>query len=141
MLRAAAGFFTYFYILFAGGWMWGQQLAFNDPLYMKAVAGFFASIVICQVADVMICRTRRQSIFKKGFFTNRVVLLGIAAELALLWIIVYFPATQAFFGTQPLTLFELSLAVPFALLILLGDEIRKLFVRKDNEFVKKYPTW
>ena len=141
MIQAAAGFFTFFYILCNGGWMWGQELAFNDPLYMKAVAGFFASIVICQIADVMICRTRRQSIFKAGFLTNKIVILGIITELALLWIIIYFPPAQQFFGTNSLTLFELSLAVPFALLILFGDEVRKFFVRRDNEFVKKYLTW
>ena len=145
MLQAAAGFFSFFVILFSGGWVWGQQLAFNNPLYMKAVAGFFASIVICQIADVLICRTRRQSIFNKGFWNsftgNRIVMFGIIVELLLLSIILYFPPAQAFFGTGPLTLFELSLSIPFALLILFADELRKVFVRNDNKFVKKYLTW
>ncbi|ODS39326.1 MAG: ATPase [Candidatus Altiarchaeales archaeon WOR_SM1_86-2] len=141
MIQAAAGFFSYFYILFGGGWTWGQELPLNDPLYMKAVAGFFASIVICQIADVMICRTRRQSIFKAGLFTNKVVLLGIITELVLLSVIVYFPTTQPFFGTNSLTLFELSLSIPFALLILFWDEVRKIFVRRNNAFVERYLTW
>jgi len=145
MLQAAAGFFSFFVILFSGGWVWGQQLAFNNPLYMKAVAGFFASIIICQIADVLICRTRRQSIFNKGFWNsftgNRIVMFGIIVELLLLSIILYFPPAQAFFGTGPLTLFELSLSIPFALLILFADELRKIFVRNDNKFVKKYLTW
>jgi sodium/potassium-transporting ATPase subunit alpha len=140
-ITAAAGFFTFFYILFSGGWIWGQELAFNDPLYTKAVAGFFASIVICQIADVIICRTRRQSIFKAGFLTNKLIILGIITELILLYVILYFPPAQTFFGTNSLTPFELSLSVPFALLILLGDEVRRFFVRRDNEFVKKYLTW
>jgi sodium/potassium-transporting ATPase subunit alpha len=33
MLQAAAGFFTYFVILYSGGWQWGQELATTDPLY------------------------------------------------------------------------------------------------------------
>ena len=35
------------------------------------------SVIICQIADVMICRTRRESIFSKGIFSNRIVNLGI----------------------------------------------------------------
>jgi len=141
MLQAAAGFFSYFFVLFSGGWTWGQQLSFTDPLYLKAITAFFASIIICQIADVWICRTRRQSVFKAGFLKNKVVLLGIATELILLAIIVYLPLTHKFFGTAPLSLFELSLSIPFALLILFGDELRKIFVRRDNSFVKKYLTW
>jgi len=141
MLQAAAGFFSYFVVLFRGGWVWGQELLVTDPLYMKAVTAFFASIVICQVADVLICRTRRQSVFKAGLLKNKVVIWGIIAELTLLSIIVYLPAANTFFGTHSLSLFEILLSLPFALLILFGDEIRKIFVRKNNKFVKKYLTW
>ena len=141
MLQAAAGFFSYFVILFRGGWVWGQQLAFTDPLYQKAVTAFFASIIICQIADVWICRTRRQSVFKSGFLKNKVVLLGIFTELALLSMIVYVPIINTFFNTHPLSIFELSLSVPFALVILFGDELRKVFVRNGNKFVAKYLTW
>ena len=33
------------------------------------------------------------------------------------------------------------LSVPFALLILLGDELRRHFVRAENAFVLKWLTW
>lgn len=141
MLQAAAGFFSYFVVLSRGGWIWGQQLALSDPLYQKAITAFFASIIICQIADVWICRTRRQSVFKSGFGTNKVILLGILSELIILSIIVYLPGANAFFGTHPLTVPELLLSVPFALTILFGDELRKIFIRKENKFVLKYLTW
>jgi len=79
--------------------------------------------------------------FKTGFLTNKLIILGIITELILLYVILYFPPAQTFFGTNSLTPFELSLSVPFALLILLGDEVRRFFVRRGNEFVKKYLTW
>ncbi len=122
VLQAAAGFFTYFVVLCTGGWQWGQELASSDPLYRTAITGFFASIIICQVADVIICRTRRQSLLSFGAFSNRLVLLGIAAELVLLAPIAYAPTFNTFFGTAPLEAWHLMLSVPFALLILLGDE-------------------
>ena len=141
MLQAAAGFFTYFTILYSGGWEWGQDLANDDPLYRTAITGFFASIIICQVADVIICRTRRQSVFTVGFFSNRLVLFGIGFELLLLASISYIPAFNTFFGTAPLEPWHLMLSVPFALAILVGDEVRRVFVRRGNRFVLRWLTW
>ena len=141
MIQAAAGFFTYFVILFTGGWLWGQDLASTDPLYRTAITGFFASIIICQVADVIVCRTRRQSLLTVGLFTNRLVWIGIGTELLLLILIAYVPAFNVFFGTAPLTVWQLLLSVPFALLILVGDEFRRVFVRRNNTFVLRWLTW
>ena len=141
MVQAAAGFFSYFVILYAGGWQWGQDLATSDPLYRTAITGFFASIIICQVADVIICRTRRQSLLSVGLFANRLVWLGIGAELALLALISYVPAANVFFGTAPLEPWHLALSVPFAIAILLGDELRRVLVRRENAFVLRWLTW
>ena len=141
MIQAAAGFFTYFVILYSGGWEWGQNLATSDPLYRTAITGFFASIIICQVSDVIICRTRTQSLFRVGVFSNHLVLVGISAELLLLVCISYVPAFNTFFGTAPLEAWHLALSVPFAVAILLGDELRRVFVRRGNPFVLRWLTW
>lgn len=141
MIQAAAGFFTYFVILYWGGWTWGQELASSDPLYRTAITDFFASIIICQISDVLICRTRRQSIFAVGVFSNRLVWLGIASEILLLALISYVPFLNIFFGTAPLEAWHLALSVPFAMVILFGDELRRMFVRRGNPFVLKWLTW
>ena len=141
MLQAAAGFFTYFVILYSGGWEWGQELAHDDPLYRTAITGFFASIIICQVADVIICRTRTQSLLTVGFWSNRLVLFGILFELLFLASISYIPMFNTFFGTAPLEVWHLMLSVPFALAILLGDELRRVFVRRGNPFVLRWLNW
>ncbi len=141
MIQAAAGFFSYFVVLFSNGWQWGDSLANNDPVYRTAITAFFASIIICQIADVLICRTRRQSILRVGFFSNKLVWIGIAAELTLLAAISYIPAFNTFFGTAPLEPWHLCLSIPFAIAILVGDEIRRIFVRNENSFVLKWLTW
>lgn len=141
MIQAAAGFFSYFVVLYSNGWQWGQELANNDPVYRTAITAFFASIIICQIADVIICRTRRQSLFSVGLLSNKLVLLGIASELTLLMLISYVPAVNTFFGTAPLEPWHLLLSVPFAIAILIGDEIRRYFVRRENSFVLKWLTW
>ncbi|WP_020162490.1 cation-translocating P-type ATPase [Cycloclasticus pugetii] len=141
MIQAAAGFFSYFYILLDGGWQWGKALAVSDPLYRQAITAFFASIIICQIADVLICRTRRQSILTVGIFANKLVLLGVVSELILLALIAYVPLMNTFFGTAPLELWQLSLSIPFAITIIIADEIRRVFVRRENRFVLKWLTW
>ncbi len=141
VIQAAAGFTAYFYVLFNGGWTWGVDLGATNPLYMKAVTAFFASIVICQISDVIICRTRKQSIFKHGLFSNKLIWLGIAAELILLVIIAYVPIANKFFGTAPIGLNELLIAVPFMLTIFAWGEYRKYKIRQGNNFISRNLTW
>lgn len=141
MVEAAAGFFTFFYILRHGGWHWGQDLAPNNLLYLKAVSGFFASIILCQIANVMVCRTRRESIFKAGLFKNHLVVAGIITEILLLALMFYPSPSQKFFGTQALSFWVYLLPLPFALLIFAGEELRKFAIRKKNAFALKYLVW
>ena len=141
MIQAAAGFFSYFVVLYTNGWQYGQDLAPSNPIYRTAITAFFASIIICQIADVIICRTRRQSLLSVGFLSNRLVILGIFCELTLLLLISYVPAFNTVFGTAPLEAWHLMLSVPFAIAILVGDEIRRFFVRQEHPFVLKWLTW
>ena len=90
---------------------------------------------------MIICRTRRQSLVTVGVLGNPLVLLGIATELMLLVLISYVPAFNSFFGTAPLEVWHLLLSLPFALAILLGDELRRVYVRRENPFVRRWLTW
>jgi len=141
MTQALSGFVSYFIVLKTNGWVYGQDLDSADQVYRTAITAFFASIIICQVADVLICRTRRQSIFSVGIFSNKLIYVGIATELGLLFLISYVPVFNTFFGTAPLEWWHLLLSVPFAIAILIGDEIRRFFVRRGNKFVLKWLTW
>jgi len=140
-ISTIAGFSAFFYILFGGGWHFGDTITSTNPLYLKAVTAFFAAVVFCQVGNVLARKTNRQSLFESGLFNNRLIWLGIAVELSLLSIIVYLPATHSFFGTQPLSFFELFIGLPFAILIILLEEIRKYFIRQKIAFVEKYLAW
>ncbi len=135
MIESAAGFFAYFSVLLAGGWHWGQPLAGFDPLYHKAVSAFFAAVVLCQVANGLLSRARRQSLLRQGLFSNRLLLAGIMTELLLAWLIIQWPLLQTWFGTATLTWHELLLGAPFALAMLLLDETRRLLVRKNVGWV------
>ena len=137
VLESLAGFFAYFSVLYSGGWRWGEQLATGDPLYAKAVAAFFVSIIICQVANGMICKTSRQSLARQGLATNRWLLVGICVELLLAAAIVNLPALQAWFGTASLSIAEFFLALPVAVAMVLLDELRKWLLRRRTERVSR----
>lgn len=141
MLEAAAGFFAFFVVLDRGGWTWGIPLPETGLLYKTAVTAFFAAVVICQIVNVLICRMRRQSLLSAGVFANGLIWLGIATELALVAAVSHVGFLQPFFGTAPIGWFEWSLGLPFALLILLGDEFRRWSVRREHPFALRWLNW
>jgi len=140
-VEAIAGFFCYFAVLFEGGWSFGEQLANNNPLYMQSITAFFSAVIICQIANVFASRTRYQSVFSMGLFSNRTVLVGIASELLILAFIIWNPSANLIFNTSPLDLRYLLIAVPFAILLLGIDELRKYLLRKNVIWVTRYLKW
>jgi sodium/potassium-transporting ATPase subunit alpha len=128
-LETAAGFAAYFLVLFAGGWSPGQSLAASDPLYGQAIAAFFGSIVLCQVANVLVWRTTHESALTRELLRNRTVLAGIAIEVAIVAFIVHAPPGHELFGTHPVAP-VLWLAPALIALVMLGvSELLKASAR------------
>ncbi|KKG08969.1 cation-transporting P-type ATPase [Methanosarcina sp. 2.H.A.1B.4] len=140
-IEAAAGFFCYFAVLFDGGWSFGEQLANTNPLYMQAITAFFSAVIICQIANVFASRTRFQSVFSMGLFSNRPVLLGIASELLILALIIWNPFANLIFNTAPIDLRYMLLAVPFAVFLLGIDELRKYLLRINVNWAARFFKW
>lgn len=130
LIEVIAAMSGYYYVLKSGGWNYGMSLSEADPLYLKATTIVFAAIVITQIANGLVCRTTRESLFSVGIFTNRYLLIGIAVEIILLLLIIYTHPLQKIFGTAPLNLNEWLFLLPFAVLLFSADEIRKWLVRK-----------
>jgi len=128
--EAAAAMAAYFFVLHSGGWQWGEQLAAADPLYQSATTACFAGIVVAQVANVFLCRSDRASIIRYGVGGNALLAAGVAIELLLLVLIAYTPAGNAIFATHPIGMAAPAAALPFVLLMLLGEEARKFLVRR-----------
>ena len=69
------------------------------------------------------------------------VLLGIASELLILAFIMYQPFVNAIFNTTPVPLEFVLLALPFAVLLFVADELRKYFIRRGSTTVTKVFGW
>jgi len=120
---AMGGFFLY---LYSHGWVWGTQLDWSSPLYKEATTVTLAGIVLAQVANVFACRSDRLSVTKLGWFTNPLILWGIAIELTILIVIAYTPSGNSVFGTSPLPLWIFGPLALGALVLLLAEEGRKI---------------
>ncbi|NOZ80983.1 MAG: cation-transporting P-type ATPase [DPANN group archaeon] len=128
-LQTAFSYVVFFSILFADGWSWGKQLAVTDPVYMSAITGFFATIIITQIFNVFACRTTRSSVFTEGFFANRFIFIGILSEIILLTLIATLPLFQTTFGTATFPWKYIPLMVLFGAVILGLEELRKYLYR------------
>jgi sodium/potassium-transporting ATPase subunit alpha len=128
-IEAAAGLFGFFYVLNSGGWQFGEMLPSNNPLYMQATTACLTAIIVTQIANVFACRSFRESVFSIGFFSNRLIFIGIAFEIALQLFIVYHPWGNAIFATSPIAAQIWLALMPFAVLLFALEEMRKLMVR------------
>ncbi len=106
-------------------------------LTRQATTACLIAIVFTQVANLFACRSASQSIRQVGFFTNRLVWWGIAAELTLLLAVVWTPLGQRAFATAPPALPAWLAPLPAAALLLAADELRKLLGRRAARAISR----
>ncbi|KAM3964517.1 LOW QUALITY PROTEIN: sodium/potassium-transporting ATPase subunit alpha [Aphomia sociella] len=103
----------------------------------KAQTAYFVSVCWTQISDVIICKTRRISLLKKGM-RNHVLNISIVVDLIAAVVATYLPFCQEVFNTEPLSWYDFFLAVPFMLLMIIGDEIRRYLIRNNiSKFVER----
>jgi sodium/potassium-transporting ATPase subunit alpha len=128
-LEAAAAMAAFFFVLIGGGWAWGRELTTTDVLYRQATTACLTAIVLMQIVNVHLCRNRRRSILSRPLFENRLITIGIVAEVLLILWIDYTPLGNAIFGTGPIGYEVWLVVLPFALAMLALEEARKAVVR------------
>jgi len=154
MIQASAGFFVYFVIMAENGFrpskliglrpLWddsdndcvedsyGQQWSYADRKVLEYTchSAFFVSIVIVQWADVIICKTRKLSVFQQGM-NNWVLNTGIIFETLLAAFMCYTPGLDKALRVFPLKIWWWFPAMPFSLLIWIYDETRRYLLRRN----------
>ncbi|KAG9278119.1 sodium/potassium-transporting ATPase subunit alpha-2-like [Astyanax mexicanus] len=153
MIQALAGFFTYFVILAENGFLpytllglrlqwddrsnndledsYGQQWTYEQRKIVEFTChtSFFASIVVVQWADLIICKTRRNSLFQQGM-RNKILIFGLFAETALAAFLSYCPGMDIALRMYPLKVYWWFCALPYSILIFIYDEVRKFILRR-----------
>lgn len=138
LISSVAVLSGYFWVLYKGGWHWGQVLPLTAPLAREAATMTFLGIVLMQVANVFACRTEVASVFHIGMFTNKLLNVGLVFELVLTAVLIYVPFLQNVFSTYPVPLKYWLFYVAFFPVLIAAEEARKWVLRKKiNKANKK----
>ena len=176
MIAASAGFFTYVMIMAQNGFFpsrligisrswdaesvndlldsYGQEWTYDQrkALEYTCHSGFFISVVTVQIAPLIVCKTRKTSLFRQGF-GNSQLNLALIIELLLALFLTYTPSINTTTTTttnalyiililfltlvvrQTLQMYPLRpvwwmTSMVFSILLFIYDELRKLLMRK-----------
>ena len=130
VMEAVAAMAAFFYVLTLAGWSYGETLDAGNPVYRQATTACLTGIIVMQVINIFLCRRERGTAFARGIFLNRLIVIGVAAEIALILVIDYTPWGNRLFGTTPIAADVWLSLVPFAFAMLLFEELRKALVRR-----------
>merc|ERR1712241_1575592 len=155
MIQASAGFFVYFVIMAENGFLpwdlfglrrawdsqavndledsYGQEWTYKDRKVLEYTChtAFFVSIVIVQWADLIICKTRMNSVFQQGM-KNHFMNFGLVFETVLAAFLSYCPGMDKGLRMYTLYINWWLPALPFSVLIFIYDECRKYLLRRNG---------
>jgi calcium-translocating P-type ATPase len=126
---------AFFYVLLKAGWAPNDPVESGDPLhhaYQQATTMTFLAMVVAQIGTAFAARTERASLRSVGVFSNRLLLAGIAFELALAAIFVYAPVFQDLLGTAAPAPEDLLILLPFPFIVWGADELRRYLLRRRS---------
>jgi calcium-translocating P-type ATPase len=129
VFEAAAAMGLFLFVVRDSLWPWSSPTMLDDHLYRQGTTACLTAIVLMQMVNVFLCRSRVFSLFTHRFATNRLLLGAVAVEFVLILLIDYTRAGQAVFGTAAIGLDAWLAVIPFALAMFLAEEARKAFVR------------
>ncbi|MCL4418027.1 MAG: cation-transporting P-type ATPase, partial [Actinobacteria bacterium] len=134
-LAAAIGIFGFFFKYHELGWHFGMGLRIigsDDPAsfaYLTATTMTLTGIVMAQIGNAFACKTNKESVFKVGFFSNKLLVWSILIMITLQAAIVYIPFLNKILQTAPISIKDWLVLATFIPLLFFADEIRKLIIR------------
>lgn len=97
-----------------------------DQLWQTMV---FTAITLSEMGYVMAIRSRKESVFKIGFFSNRALIGAVLLTIALQMVVIYVPFFQSLFKTVSLPLPELLICFSISIILFLAVEFQKWVLR------------
>lgn len=100
----------------------------RDAAYWQTVV--FTVLTVSQLFHSMAVRAETASLLRIGVFTNVPMLLAVTITLLLQMAVIYLPALNEVFHTQPLPAFDLAVCLALSSTVLLVVEVEKWMVRR-----------
>ena len=104
-----------------------------------AQTAYFITIVIVQIADLLVCKTRMNSLIDQGM-SNNAMNSSVIFELALAYILLYTPVLNNALRTRPLPFHCWLISFPYLIIVFSFDEVRKYLMRKTSTVTENPET-
>lgn len=108
-----------------GLWYWSM----GNPAWQTMV---FTTLTLSEMGYVMAIRSKRDSIFKIGWLSNRALVGAVALTTMLQLAVVYIPFLQSIFNTVTLSLTDLTICILLSTSLFWAVELQKWYLRKQN---------
>ena len=128
LIASAMAMLGYYFLNSRLGWP-AVPLAAAGTGYAMATTMTLAAIVFSQIGAVFAVRTDRLSAFSAGLTSNKLILVGVATEVALISMLMYLQPLNNVFGTAPLGIAEWAFLICVPVVVLALDEARKALIR------------
>ena len=119
---AVAGFF---WSLSRGGWHYGVPIHFDTLLYMKSATVTYAVLAMTQMANLIELRNEKLSVFKIGFFKNKLIFIAIFISMSMLLAVMYVPFLKNHLHMSPIDGKDWIMVIGSTLIIFVFEEVRK----------------
>ncbi|MBW2964784.1 HAD-IC family P-type ATPase [Candidatus Woesearchaeota archaeon] len=107
------------------------EIAMNQASTEKAQTVAFATIIFCELFHALNARSWEDSVFSRGFFSNRYLLGGITLSAVLTIAVIYWAPAQMIFGTVSLSFYD-WIPILFVSSFVLGYiELKKTFLEAE----------
>jgi len=108
----------------------GSSQSYRADSEKSVQTAVFLSIVIVQWGGLLVCKTRKLSLFQQGM-RNRAINYSLVAETLIAVFLVYTPGVRDVTGTNPIPILYWWPPLPFSCLVVLYDETRKYLLRNN----------
>jgi len=92
----------------------------------------FTVLCLTQLGHVLAIRSERQSLFRMGLFSNKLLLGAVVLTFFLQMATIYVPPLNTIFKTQPLTAGELLITIAASSIVFFAVELEKLIFRRSG---------
>ncbi|MET3950972.1 cation-transporting P-type ATPase [Arthrobacter sp. UYEF36] len=116
---------AYTAVLLGAGWTPGAELPAADVL-MAASGAAFTTVVLAQLANAFACRSASVPPWRLGWFTNRLLVWAVLAELGLLAVFLFLGPLATLLGHAPPSPGGLAVALAAIPAVLLADWLYKI---------------
>jgi len=107
----------------------------------EAQTAFFCAIIMTQLADVIICKTRYLSFFQQKS-RNFLQLLGMIIAILVAVLFAYVPGVEGVLGTKAIPGMDWLVMLPFPVFMFFQDELRKYLIRRNpHGKIARYTYW